>query len=74
MKLPSLKGIEAASEIVYQSMQASSQLSWPILNERAGYKIWVKHENHNPTGAFKVRGGIIYAGRLKERHPDCSGV
>ena len=74
MKLPSLWEIEAASEIVYQSMQASSQLSWPILNERAGYEIWVKHENHNPTGAFIVRGGIIYVGGLKERLPDCPGV
>ena len=73
MKLPSLKDIEEANEIVYQSMQASPQLSWPILNEKPGYEIWVKNENHNPTSAFKIRGGIIYAGRLKARHPDCFG-
>ena len=74
MKLPSLGEIEAASEIVYKSMQASPQISWPILNERAGTELWIKHENHNPTGSFKVRGGLIYVERLRERLPDCPGI
>ncbi len=74
MKLPSLGEIEAASEIVYKSMQASPQISWPILNERAGKELWIKHENHNPTGSFKVRGGLIYVERLRERLPDCAGI
>ena len=74
MKLPTLDEIEAASELVYASMQASPQLSWPLLNRRAGTELWVKHENHNPTGAFKVRGGLLYLNRLKARKPDCRGV
>ena len=45
-------------------MQGSPQLSWPLLNERAGGEVWVKHENHNPTGSFKVRGGLTYIKQL----------
>ena len=59
MKLPSLAEIKAASEIVYELIRASCQLSWPILNERAGVELWIKHENHNPSGAFKFTGGMI---------------
>lgn len=74
MRLPSLTEIEQASEIVYEVMQASPQLSWPLLNERCTAEVWVKHENHNPTGAFKVRGGLIYVKRLIEREPEVRGV
>ena len=59
MKLPSLAEIEAAGEIVYELIRANSQLSWPILNERAGVELWIKHENHNPAEAFMVAGGMI---------------
>ena len=59
MKLPSLAEIKAAGEIVYELIRANSQLSWPILNERAGVELWIKHENHNPVETFTVTGGMI---------------
>ena len=74
MKLPGLKEIEHAATLVYESMQASPQLSWPLLNQRCGMEVWVKHENHNPTGSFKVRGGLIYVSRLVAREPSCPGL
>ena len=74
MKLPNLAEIEAAAELVYQSMQPSPQLRWPLLDDRAGCEIWVKHENHNPTGAFKVRGGLVYVNSLLARAPECPGL
>lgn len=74
IKLPDLAAIEPAAELVYRSMQPSPQLSWPLLNERAGCEIWVKHENHNPTGAFKVRGGLVYLKGLLDKEPDCAGL
>ena len=74
MNLPGLNEIEAAASLVYESMQPSAQISWPLLNERAGCEVWVKHENHNPTGAFKVRGGLIYVSRLVQRDPTCTGL
>ena len=74
MQLPNLAEIEAAAELVYQSMQPSPQLGWPLLNDRAGCEIWVKHENHNPTGAFKVRGGLVYVNSLLARAPECPGL
>ena len=66
MDLPTLDEIEAAAQLIYQQMTPSPQISWPLLNQRAGCDVWVKHENHNPTGAFKVRGGLIYVGRLAD--------
>ncbi len=74
MRLPELAEIEHAAETVYEVMQASPQLSWPLLNERCGTEVWIKHENHNPTGAFKVRGGLIYVQRLVQNDPDVKGV
>lgn len=72
--LPSLEEIEQAAELIYEVMQPSSQFAWPLLAARAGFPIWVKHENHNPTGAFKVRGGLIHIARLKQSHKDLVGV
>lgn len=74
MQLPGLAEIESAAELVYQSMQASPQLTWPLLNERLGCEAWIKHENHNPTGAFKVRGGLIYLKRLVEKQSGIKGI
>lgn len=64
MRLPSLSEIEAASETVYAAMPPTPQYAWPLLAERAGCEVWVKHENHTPTGAFKVRGGLVYMADL----------
>ena len=72
--LPGLRELESAAGKVYQHMSASPQLHWPLLSDRCGCEVWIKHENHNPTGAFKVRGGLIYLGNLRQREPDCAGV
>lgn len=72
--LPSLAELEAAAETVHAAMPASAQLCWPLLSERAGCEVWVKHENHNPTGAFKIRGGHVYMADLRQSAPDVSGV
>jgi threonine dehydratase len=57
---PSLASLEAAARLIYQSMPPTPQYRWPLLDERLGASVWVKHENHTPTGAFKVRGGLVY--------------
>jgi threonine dehydratase len=62
--LPSLKDLEAASAIVHGVFAATPQICWPLLGERVGAEVWVKHENHTPTGAFKIRGGLVYFERL----------
>jgi len=66
--------IEAASELVHQAIGASPQICWPLLSERVGAETWVKHENHLPTGAFKVRGGVAYIARLRREQPNVRGV
>jgi threonine dehydratase len=71
---PTLAELESAAEIVYRAMAPTPQLRWPLLGERLGAEAWVKHENHTPTGAFKVRGGLVYLERLLEAAPDCPGV
>jgi threonine dehydratase len=72
--LPELAALDVAAEQVYQHLQPSPQLQWPLLSERCGCDLWVKHENHNPTGAFKVRGGLLYAQRLKSGQPTVTGI
>lgn len=52
--------LTAAQGLVYQHMQPTPQYAWPLLAEALGCEVWVKHENHTPTGAFKVRGGLNY--------------
>lgn len=69
-----LKDIEAAAQIVYRHMRPTPEISWPLLNARTGADVIVKHENHTPIGAFKVRGGLNYMTRLKEAEPNCPGV
>jgi threonine dehydratase len=63
-ELPSLSDLESAAELVYRSMPPTPQYRWPLLDARAGAPVWVKHENHTPTGAFKVRGGLVYVDEL----------
>jgi threonine dehydratase len=58
--LPTLDEIQAASKIVYEVMLPTPQYCWPLLCERLGIEVWVKHENHTPIGAFKIRGGLVY--------------
>ncbi len=58
--LPGKAEIEAAAELVYGAFPATPQRVWPLLAERTGAEAWVKHENHTPIGAFKIRGGLAY--------------
>jgi threonine dehydratase len=70
----SLTEIETAARIVYATMPPTAQYAWPLLARRTGCEVWVKHENHTPTGAFKVRGGLVYMQRLKQARPEVQGV
>ncbi|MEE8352357.1 MAG: threonine dehydratase, partial [Rhodospirillales bacterium] len=72
--LPTKEHLEAAAEIVTAHMAPTPQIPWPLLSARAGSEVWVKHENHTPIGAFKVRGGLNFMARLKTDQPDCPGV
>jgi len=72
--LPSLAEMEAAAKLIYQHMPPTPQYSWPLINERAGAEVWVKHENHTPVGAFKIRGGIVYMDWLKRERPEVKTV
>jgi len=58
--LPKLKQLEHAASIVYETMAPTPQYAWPLLKAQLGAEIWVKHENHTPIGAFKLRGGLAY--------------
>src|SRR3954452_15834926 len=66
--------LEAACEIVHAAMPPTPQYAWPLLKARTGVDVVLKHENHTPTGSFKVRGGIVYADRLKRERPHVKGV
>jgi threonine dehydratase len=72
--LPTRTELDVAHRIVYETLAPTPQYAWPLLAERLGTTVWVKHENHTPTGAFKVRGGLVYFKRLIEREPNCPGV
>jgi threonine dehydratase len=72
--LPSLAEIESAAELVRAAMPPTPQYPWPLLARRLGAEVWVKHENHTPTGAFKVRGGLVYLEGLARREPRCPGI
>jgi threonine dehydratase len=63
-----------ATELVRRWVPPTPQYAWPLLGEAIGAEVWVKHENHTPTGAFKVRGGLVYADRLQSRCPDVAGI
>jgi len=60
-----LEDIQAAAAIVYTHMPPTPQYCWPMLSDRLGAELWVKHENHTPVGAFKIRGGLVYFENLK---------
>jgi threonine dehydratase len=68
------EGLEAAARVVYEAMPPTPQYAWPLLAQRTGCEVWVKHENHTPTGAFKVRGGLVYMERLKRERPKVRGI
>jgi threonine dehydratase len=80
MPLPSLAEIRDAQTLVYRHMQPTPQYTWPLINERlsAGaesrIEAWIKHENHSPVGAFKLRGALVYLDWLKRKSPDLAGA
>jgi threonine dehydratase len=66
--------LENAARLVHAAFPPTPQYAWPLLAQRAGAEVWVKHENHTPTGAFKVRGGVVFMERLKRENPNVAGV
>ena len=68
--LAPLETLERAAATVYRVLNPTPQYAWPLLREILGLEVWVKHENHTPIGAFKVRGGLVYfdaLGRSRDR-------
>ncbi|TAK55764.1 MAG: threonine dehydratase [Gammaproteobacteria bacterium] len=72
--LPTLARLEAAAAIVHEALRPTPQYAWPLLREALGCELWVKHENHSPIGAFKVRGGLRYFHELAQRRERPYGV
>ena len=74
MTLFSLAELEAALSLVRSVMPPTPQYAWPLFAQRTGAQVWVKHENHTPIGAFKIRGGVTYLDALKRSGRQFSGV
>src|SRR5438874_5219661 len=66
--------LDRAAELVGQFFGPTPQYAWPMLAEAVGREVWVKHENHTPTGAFKVRGGLNLLARMVADGTDTSGI
>jgi threonine dehydratase len=69
-----LSELEHAATLIHRVVPPTPQYAWPKLGKRTGCTVWVKHENHTPTGAFKVRGGLVYLDRLRQADPKTPGV
>ncbi|WP_118135545.1 threonine dehydratase [Oceanicella sp. SM1341] len=69
-----LSELDAAHALVAAQMPPSPQYAWPLLAEAAGAEVWLKHENHTPAGAFKIRGGITYIDWLRKAQPEVRGI
>jgi len=74
MLLPDLENLQDAARIIAPHLPSTPQFAWPLLAEASGAQVWVKHENHHPIGAFKVRGGLVYCHRMLEREPGVTGI
>lgn len=72
--LPTLAEIESLAATLEAVIPPTPQFSWPLLNERAGCELWVKHDNHTAIGSFKIRGAMHYVARLVAREPAVAGV
>ncbi len=70
----SLEELGRSAELVRSVMRPTAQIQWPLLSARCGAQVWVKHENHTPIGAFKLRGGLVYLDALRRERPDIDGV
>ncbi|MFL5265302.1 MAG: threonine dehydratase [Stellaceae bacterium] len=69
-----LETLQAAAALVHRTVPPTPQYCWPLLSRRVGAELWVKHENHTPTGAFKIRGGLVYLDAVKRSQPSLRGV
>jgi threonine dehydratase len=69
-----LNELRQAHEVVQRTLRPTPAIAWPLLARRLGAEVVVKHENHQPTGAFKVRGGLTYCDALKRREPEVLGI
>src|ERR1700744_3612173 len=74
MELPGLEELRRATELVRTVMPPTPAYTWPLLNARAGAEVWLKHENHSPVGAFKLRGAMIYMDWLAREYPRLTQV
>ena len=72
--LPSLAEMQSATALIGPHIPPTPCYAWPLLQESTGCEVWVKHENHTPLGAFKVRGGMVYLDELLKAEPDTPGV
>lgn len=72
--LPTIDEIKDAQQLVYALMPPTPQISWPLLSERLGAEVWVKHENHTPIAAFKARTAIVYTAELFRRSNHIPGL
>jgi threonine dehydratase len=72
--LPTLSEIEAAKALIRQHIRETPTYRWPLLEAGLGCELWLKHENHSPVGAFKIRGGLVYMDELKRQQPEVRGV
>jgi threonine dehydratase len=69
-----LAELDVAAALVHETVPATPQYCWPLLSRRIGGELWVKHENHTPIGAFKIRGGLVYLDDLRRSCPEITGV
>ena len=72
--LPTIDEVKKAADSVYRVMQPTPQYRWPVLCERLGTELWVKHENQTPTGSFKARTAVVYVEELMKRAPQTRGL
>jgi threonine dehydratase len=72
--LPDLTAIESAKALIRPHIRETPTYRWPLLEAGLGLELWVKHENHTPVGAFKIRGGLVYLDELRRREPKVGGV
>jgi threonine dehydratase len=66
--------LERAHAVVGAAVQPTPAHAWPLLSERLGASVVIKHENHTPTAAFKVRGGLVYVDRMRRERPRTAGL
>lgn len=72
--MTTLDALRDAAALVHKTIPPTPQICWPLLNARVGAEVWVKHENHTPIGAFKLRGGLVYANGLRRREPGTTSI